>query len=278
MRIRSVLLAVGLALVAAAPCAAVPLDTRTPLLPGTTTLAPQVAEFSFEHWFALGAAPVYKITNTPTFDLGYGVDSSTQVGIRYESFSQIVPATPNDFEPYVRYHMLGMTDSPLSLAVQASYATAPGSGDLETDLDSHLGPLTGLLTLRGMSDGYGQGHQGAVGAGIICRIRHFTLQADLVQVLTLPGSIAAWSVAAAAPLPGSPHTLALEITNATGDTLEGSSLGTLGWRVGFAFTIPIYSVAAFQDLFDPDSDQSGSPRMHGLTASYSPGGPRRPPA
>lgn len=228
-----------------------PLTSRTPLITGTQLPNSSELFFGFVHWFSLSAPPLYKVTNVPTFDLAYGLGPRLGGGLEYESNSQLVPGIPNEAEPYLK----GLVYSgSLNVSLLGAYNSAANSLDLEAELDAVLGPFTGLLTLRSMTFGYALGPQAASGLGVAWHVLpHLALEADTNKVWSLPGSLPAWSVAVALDVLGSPHTFALEATNAVGDTLEGASLGTRATRYGFAFTIPFGNPGRYRAIFLPSS-------------------------
>src|SRR5574342_234867 len=69
----------------------------SPNLAGAWTAPPGTLQFNFVHRFAVGPAPLRKVTNTPTFDVGYGLRSWATGGFTFGSNSDLVPLYPNEW-------------------------------------------------------------------------------------------------------------------------------------------------------------------------------------
>lgn len=269
-----VLSCVGTAL----PALAEPTTSRTVNIDSPLTLPTGNLEFDFFHRFSLSGG---KVSNSPTFLLGTGMGPATSIAVRYATNSDI-NGNFNEFEPLVKQILLGQgAYSPLDLTGIVAYNSAAVSGDGALVMAYHLGPLGLLATLKGFTDGFGQGGATVAGGlGIQWQLTRFLqVSADLNGVLAARNAAAivatsntpAWSLATAFEIPYSPHSVSLFVTNANTATLEGTSRGGAQVRTGFEFTIPFDSLARWEAIVSPPPEiPSASTGTPGASTSTAP--------
>jgi plastocyanin len=236
--IRGLLLACILALPATAAGQSV--TERTPNLSGGWVGVPGTAHFNFLHRFEHGDAPLRKISNYPTFLMGYTVTRNLLLAANYATNSDLVASYPNEWEAMARWA------APLGsarVALTGAYNLASESVDGEALV--RVGPSRfGLMGVaRGFSKAFGGDARFAVGGGAVLGLHsNFALAGDLVTLVDRDGDAGeefAWSAGAQIRIPTTPHSLSLHVTNTNTLTLEGSSRGGDKVRGGFEFTIPL---------------------------------------
>jgi len=207
---------------------------RPPNLSGGWLGARGTLQFNFVHRFGVGAAPLRKVTNSPTFLLSYQLPLPLLIGFNYATSSDIAAAFPNEWEAFARYGQRG-------IALQAGYNQAAASFDAELTAARTVGRLRLIAAGRLLSNGYhSDTARYAVGAGATLRLnRWFALAGDVTTLLDRrPNEDPAWGAGLQIAIPYSPHTLSLQVTNTNTATLQGASRGIDRVRGGFEFTIP----------------------------------------
>jgi plastocyanin len=207
---------------------------RPPNLSGGWLGTRGTLQFNFVHRFGVGDAPLRKVTNSPTFLLGYQLPLPLLIGFNYATSSDIAASFPNEWEAFVRY---GRS----AFALQAGYNQAAASVDAELTASQSVGRLKLMAVGRWLSNGYhNDTTRYAVGAGATLRLnRWFALAGDVTSLLEKrPGEEVAWGAGLQIAIPYSPHSLSLQVTNTNTATLQGASRGIDRVRGGFEFTIP----------------------------------------
>ena len=195
-----------------------------------------------------------RVSNSPTFLLGYSFSDLFLVGGQYTSSSRTVPNNPNEWEALLRFAPLQPTaDLPLELSATAAYNEAAQSLDGELAVGVPVGPATFMGTFRAFSNGFGHEESRiALGAGLRLKLgESAALAGDFVSATDRSnGETYGWGAALQLAIPSTPHTLSLQATNTSTATLQGSSRGEVilrsdgsfdrvGTRYGFEFTVPI---------------------------------------
>src|SRR5213594_2601482 len=207
---------------------------RPPNLSGGWLGAPGTLQFNFVHRFGVGDAPLHKVTNSPTFLLGYRLPIPLLIGFNYATSSDVAAAFPNEWEVFARYARSGV-------ALHVGYNQAAGSGDAELTAARVVGPLRAMAVGRFLSNGYhSDTARYAIGRGATLRLhRWVALAGDVTTLLDKrPGEKVAWGAGLQLAIPYSPHTVSLQVTNTNTATLQGASRGIDRVRGGFEFTIP----------------------------------------
>src|SRR6058998_2759747 len=99
---------------------------RPPNLSGGWLGGPGTLQFNFVHRFGVGDAPLHKVTNSPTFLLGYRLPIPLLIGFNYATSSDVAAAFPNEWEVFARYGRSG-------IALQAGYNQAAVSSASAAD-------------------------------------------------------------------------------------------------------------------------------------------------
>lgn len=217
-------------------------------------------DFTFTHRMSLAGS---KIVNSPTFVLEAAPVPGASIALRYATNSDI-HGQFNEVEPSVKLQVLG--GAPRGLSALGAYNTAARSLDAAFLGSWALGPFTLMGSGRGFTSGFGVGGAtGALGAGLLWHLtRVLSVSADYNGVVgsqdltaiaarTPGGLMPAWSAGLQFVIPFSPHAMALYATNANTRTLQGSSRGTSGWRVGFDFRVPFSNMGRWGAFFNPPS-------------------------
>ena len=254
-------------LTAAAPLAAQSLLDRPPNVSGDWVAPTGTVQFNFLHRFVASSAPARKVTNFPTFVIGAGLPMHTQVGFLYSTNSTLTPNYPNEWEFYGRWLPLSQDrGAALDLGGQVGYNLAVKGLDGEISIARPLGPVRLIGVTRVLDDPQGGSADVALGGGLVLRLhRYIALAGDVVTLThrdSVAGEKAAWSAGVHVAIPGTPHTLSIQVTNTTTATLQGASRGTSERRYGFEFTIPITLARYFG---------RGSPRLRRPAAPAAPG-------
>lgn len=214
---------------------------RTPNLSGGWTGTPGTIYFNFTHRFEHGAPPTRKVTNYPTFLIGYSPVRSLLLAANYGTNSDLVPSYPNEWEALARWRAPAL--GPVQFSVTGAYNNAAESLDGEAQLRLSAGKLAVLGVARAFSQGYGGDEaRFAVGGGAVLPLGNtFALAGDVVTLTEKHGAEeVAWSAGVQMRIPTTPHSLSLHATNTNTQTLEGSSRGSgEKTRYGFEFTVPL---------------------------------------
>jgi len=205
-----------------------------------------ILQFNFIHRIYVYPAGTanHKVENHPTFTLAAGLPGSTSIGIRYGTYSLLIPGPlqPNEAELYGRWRggaIEGGTG--LSWAITPAYNTLSKSADGELAADYSAGRVNVTGAVRYATNALNQGRgRAAVAGGLALRFTdHIGIAGD-VGAFTDPWAKAAWSVGLNILVPGSPHTLSIEASNVSTSTIEGNSIGGSRVLYGFEFTVPIH--------------------------------------
>jgi plastocyanin len=247
----------------AARASAQSLLDRPPNLGGTWVGNHGTIYFNFLHRFTAGDAPLRKVGNAPTFLLAAGFPARILAGFRYATNSQLVAATPNEWEFFGRFQPISEANQqPLDAAILAAYNHAAESFDGELSLGKRAGPLTLLASGRVMSQAFGRDStRFAVGGGATIRIsRHVALAGDVTTLLDRSDDEdVAWGAGLHFEIPYTPHSVSLQVTNTNSSTLQGSAAGTGQRRYGFEFTIPFTLSRYFGRRTAAAADTTGPP-------------------
>ena len=234
----ALLLASALALPGAA--AGQDVTERTPNLSGGWTGVAGTAHFNFLHRFEHGDAPARKVSNYPTFLMGYTPVRGILIAANYATNSDLVPSYPNEWEFMARW---GTPVGPARIAVTGAYNLAAES--LDGELLARVGNdrVSVMAVGRGFSNAFDEDARFAVGGGAVLNFHpNFALAGDVTTLIDREdddGEEIAWGAGAQIRIPTTPHTLSLQVTNTNTGTLEGSSIGSDEVRWGFEFTIPL---------------------------------------
>lgn len=215
---------------------------RSPNVLGGWVAPKGVIQLNFLHRFTLSEAPLRKITNTPTFNVGTGITDKLMVGFVYGSNSTLVRAYPNEWELYARAQPLDETGgAPVDLTVQAGYNVASESVDGELFVGRDLGRMRLLAAGRAFSHAFDStAARFAVTGGAVLRLTpSIAVAGDYGTLLDRSGGEkAAWSAGLQMGVPYTPHSFSIQASNVGTASLEGVSLGGRT-RWGFEYTIPI---------------------------------------
>jgi plastocyanin len=260
----ALLAAAGAAACLATGAGAQSLLDRSPNLSGEWVGSSGQLYFNFMHRFVSSPGPERKVSNFPTFTVAAGLPYSTLVGFEYATNSSLVPRYPNEWELFARHAFLQQDrGGPADLGGQVAYNLATKGVDGEVSLARRVGPLRLIAAGRTLSPVLDSaGRKWAVAGGATLRISRFFALAGDVATLTKHDSAqkVAWSGGLHLAIPGTPHTLSLQATNAGAYTLQGESRGGDQVRYGFEFTIPL----TLSRWFGPHRE--GAPRAQPLAA------------
>lgn len=229
---------------------------QSPNLHGTWTLERGRAAFVFAHRFELieGGDEMF---NVPTMSLAVGLPLGLTAGLDFSSNSEVLAERPGGNETQY-YLKAGAAVGPeTKVAALAAYNTAARSFDGALDVRRDWRALSLFGELRGFSDLFGRGDEGAAGAvgGAVRLTPYLALTGDVGRVLTVDSVPSVWSAAAAVAIPGSPHTLSLHATNGGAITLQGASRSRTRdfspVRYGFVFTVPLGPASRWARIFRP---------------------------
>lgn len=227
---------------------------RSPNLYGVWTLRPWNGAFVFLHRFELQDGGD-ELINIPTMTLALGLPLGLTSGMDLSTNSEVVGRQGgNETELWLKRAVrpTGTT----TLAGIVGYNTAAGSADAALSARQDAGRLALFAEGRAFSDLLGSGEGGAAAAlGAAVRLTpYLALTADATRILSPDSFDTAWSAGVAVGLPGTPHTLSLQATNAGSLTLHGASRERPGAfsdvRYGFAFTAPL-TPARWGRIFRP---------------------------
>ena len=240
---RPIVAAVALALLAAAgPTSAQSVATRTPNLLGGWTAPVGVIQFNFLHRFSVTDAPLRKILNTPTFNVGTGLSDHLMLGFVYGSNSVLVPAYPNEWEFYTRVVPLRQSrGAPIDVSIQGGYNIASESVDGEVLLSRDFGRFRLLGAGRAFSEAYDgtEARFAFMGGAVLELTSSISIAGDYGALLDREDvEEAAWGAGLQLGVPFTPHSFSLHASNVGTASLEGASRGTRT-RWGFEYTIPV---------------------------------------
>lgn len=235
---------------------------RSPNLRPAWALAPGQAALRIGHRFEFIAGGD-ELLNVPTLTLGVGLPGRAAAGLDFTSNSEIVPGRlgGNEVQPWASVPLLRRARGGAELTV--AWNSAARSADAAVTLAGRAGALTLLGEVRGFSDALGTGAAGAAGAaGVVLHLTpRLEASADLARMLDPDTLATTWSARIAMAIPGSPHTLSLEVSNGGATTLQGASrvktLGPESLRYGFVFTLPLGSGRQWGQIFrGGDADET----------------------
>lgn len=216
--------------------------TRTPNLLGGWTAPVGVIQFNFLHRFTVTDAPLRKVLNTPTFNVGTGLTDRLMVGFVYGPNSELVPAYPNEWEFYARAMALEQSrGAPLDVSIQGGYNVASESVDGELLVSRDLGRLRLLGAGRAFSAAYDSTATrfALMGGAVLGLTSAISLAGDYGVLLDrADDEPAPWGVGLQVAVPFTPHSFSFHVSNVGTASLEGASRGTRT-RWGFEYTIPI---------------------------------------
>jgi amicyanin len=258
---RAFLLANVVATLVAAPALqAQSLLYRSPNLSGDWVPDAGVVQFNFIHRFYVFPAPSRGFSNYPTFTFATGLGANLGLGFRFATKSlPLLPGgtTGNESELFGRWRFRGESEGSEGLAASISpaYNFRAQSFDAELAADYTKGPVTVLGAVRELTKAYGASSaQTALAGGAVIRLNPYVaLSGDYAKLLG-GDTTAAWSFAVQVLIPGSPHSFALEVSNVSSNTYQGSSRGLSKGPptrlYGFEFTIPLH-LSRFGAWFHP---------------------------
>lgn len=235
------LLLASLVLAGAGPAAAQSVLERPPNLHGAWSGRSGTVYFNFLHRFTDTGAPLRKVINYPTFLLGAGLPGGLLLGVRYATNSELVSQVPNEWEAFARYTPVREgAGAPLTLSVQGGYNEAARSWDGEVEVARELGAVRLLAAGRAFSNAYATDEsQAVVAGGLVVRLfRYLAVAGDYAWPVDSEAD-EAWGIGVQTMIPYTPHTLSLQVSNASTTTLQGASRGFDRRRWGFEFTVPL---------------------------------------
>ncbi|MEO7713189.1 MAG: cupredoxin family copper-binding protein [Gemmatimonadaceae bacterium] len=230
---------------AAAPARAQSLLDRPPNLSGDWVVNMGTVQFNFLHRFTSSDAPVRKVSNFPTFLVGVGLPQHTMIGFNYATNSTLAPRYPNEWEFFGRWMPVSEDGgAPVDIGGQVGYNLAVSGVDGELSIARRIHRMRVIGAFRVLSNPYKSGEvQVAYGGGATIKLgQYISLAGDataLSQRDSARGEKVAWSGGVHLAIPGSPHSLSIQASNANTTTLQGASRGGDEIRYGFEFTIPL---------------------------------------
>jgi plastocyanin len=236
--------ALVLALIGSTPSAgrAQGVAPRSPNLSSMWTPGRGVLQFNFTHRFDMSAAPLRKITNTPSFQVVTGVTPSTGVGFTYGSNSDLVSAYPNEWEFFARWTPLSQAGrAPFDASLQAGWNIAAESFDAELSAARAFGPVRLLVAGRAFHHAFYQDSaRYAVAGGAALRVLPWlSVAGDYATLIDrAEAERPAWGAGLQLTIPYTPHSMSLHASNVGTGSMEGASRGT-ETRWGFEYTVPI---------------------------------------
>jgi plastocyanin len=199
-------------------------------------------QFNFTHRFDMSAAPLRKITNTPSFQAATGVVGSLGVGFTYGSNSDLVPAYPNEWEWFARWTPLSQAGgASVDASLQAGWNVAAESFDAELSAARRIGPLRVLVAGRAFHHAfYRDSARYAVAGGAVLRLSPWlSVAGDYATLIDrVDAERPVWGAGLQLSVPYTPHSMSLHASNVGTGSLEGTSRGS-HTRWGFEYTVPI---------------------------------------
>jgi plastocyanin len=249
------------ALAALAPAPALSAQSllyRSPNASGDWVSDAGVVQFNLVHRFYVTPGPGRAFVNYPTFTFATGLGRGIGLGYRFATKSAISRgASSNESELFARWRFWGGREGTdgLHVAATPAYNFKARSLDGEVGADYTAGLLTVLGYVRELGSPFGgAGAQTALAGGAVIRLNQYVALAGDYARLLGGDTAAAWSVGIHVQIPNSPHSFALEVSNVTGNTLQGGSRGLRGGPpsrlYGFEFTIPLH-LSRFGAWFHP---------------------------
>lgn len=231
-----------------------PADARTPNLEGVDVTPDGSAFFSFLHRFQVGTPPTFTVTNLPTFHVSTGWGNHAAFGALYATETLTVPGASQELELFAKQRLLDeASGSPFSLTARAAFNVTAISPDVEIAAAHTFGPVGLLATVRGLGNYQYAGTPQLVGGfgGRLAATDHVDLVGDIGVgwPRSGPNGAAVWGAGLAMRIPYTPHTLALQASNASTTTSHGASVPTGAVRYGFDFTIPFASVRPWLEMW-----------------------------
>ena len=242
---------------------------RAPNLSNTWSPNRGVVQFNFTHRFDMSAAPLRKITNTPSFQVATGVYGSLGVGFTYGSNSDLVPSYPNEWEWFARWSPLSQAGgSPLDASLQAGWNVAAESFDAELSAARRIGPLRVLVAGRGFHHAfYRDSARYAVAGGAALRLSPWlSIAGDYATLIDrVDTERPVWGAGVQLSVPYTPHSMSIHASNVGTGSLEGTSRGS-HTRWGFEYTVPI-TLRRYAPRRSPHAEvaDGGSRRTDGST-------------
>lgn len=251
-------LALGLAALPIAPAVAQPATERTPNLEGVWAAPPGTLFFEFLHRFQVGAPPTYAVGNVPNFHLSGGVTDWLSLGANYATETLTVPGASQELELFSKQVL--WRGARTALSAKESYNLTAASPDVELTASHFFGPVSLLAAVRGMGNyRYSGSPQAAFGlGGRYALTPSLGLAADVATVPFAAGAGLVWGAGAQIAIPGTPHTLSLQVSNAGTETIQGASVDTGAVRYGFAFTVPFTDAGRWGAIFKPAAPVSAA--------------------
>ncbi|HEX6050285.1 MAG TPA: cupredoxin family copper-binding protein [Gemmatimonadaceae bacterium] len=215
---------------------------RAPNLSNTWSPSRGVVQFNFTHRFDMSAAPLRKITNTPSFHAATGIIGSLGVGFTYGSNSDLVPAYPNEWEWFARWSPLSEAHgAPLDASLQAGWNVAAESFDAELSAARRIGRLRVLVAGRAFHHAfYRDSARYAVAGGAALRLSPWlSVAGDYATLIDRADTERpVWGAGVQLSIPYTPHSMSIHASNVGTGSLEGVSRGS-HTRWGFEYTVPI---------------------------------------
>ena len=227
-------------ILAAADCRGQSVVQRTVNLESSIPAEKDIFYFDFTHRFTVSRGPSYKAINYPTFILAFGAFDNTEIKLRYASNSELVPSLPNEMEVMAKYNFFNPgAASDLSIAAAPAYNFTTKSFDgiipVEWRMSKELKTIINITWLGNSVKN--NAFEVLLGAGIVYYLEEkISVSIDANNLLTSP----VWGFGLNFEIPRSPHTLSLQITDASTNTIQGSAFKTNDLRYGFEFTIKFY--------------------------------------
>jgi plastocyanin len=214
---------------------------RTAQLSGGWVAAPGALEMSFRPLFIRREGD--GLNGVLGVSAGFGVIPRLMVGADLGLPVRRPEGTQTEWQLLARYKLLDAGDDMFDVAVTGAYNTLPNSFDGELTMARWFGPARMIGIVRGFSDAFGEGRtRFAIGGGAVVhplsRRVPFAIAGDvLAPTVRRETQDPAWSVAAQAGLFATQHTVSVFLTNGSSQTLQGSSVGLGGTRLGLEFTM-----------------------------------------
>src|SRR5687768_2265303 len=244
---------------------------RSPNLSNTWSPSRGVVQFNFTHRFDMSAAPLRKITNTPSFQGATGIGGSLGVGFNYGSNSDLVSAYPNEWEWFARWSPFSEGDgAPLDASLQAGWNVAAESFDAELSAARRIGRLRVLVAGRAFHHAFYQdSDRYAVAGGAALRLSPWlSIAGDYATLIDrVDAERPVWGAGVQLSIPYTPHSMSIHASNVGTGSLEGASRGS-HTRWGFEYTVPITLRRYAPRRSPPAAAVAGaSPRSDGATTT-----------
>ena len=212
---------------------------RSPNLSGGWVGEPGTVYFNFLHRFEHGAAPARKVTNFPTFLLGYAPVERVLLAAQYATNSDLVVALPNEWEVFGRWAAPAM-DPPSSRSRVAGTTLPRASTERPRSgcgWEGFLCSAPRALSRRGLAATPASPSEAGPSFAWEATWRWQRTSCYCSTGRTPSGWPGARGSNSTSPT--LPHSLSIQASNTNTATLEGSSRGSPKTRWGFEFTVPI---------------------------------------